>query len=108
VLLLTTRGRRTGKRHTTPLLFHHRADGSLLLIAVNAAADWDPDWLLNLVAHPDAEIEIEQVRHSIEAAVLDDEERIIVWDEARRAFPGLEATQSESSRTIPLVRLTIR
>src|SRR5207249_2919892 len=40
VLLLTTRGRRSGNRHVTALLFHRDADRSLLLIAANGAADW--------------------------------------------------------------------
>jgi hypothetical protein len=33
-------------------LFHRDDDGSLLLIAANGAADWDPDWFLNLLADP--------------------------------------------------------
>lgn len=106
VLLLTTAGRRSGKRHTTPLLFHRRADGSLLLVAANGAAVWNPDWFHNLVANSDAEIEIDQVRYPVTATVLDDEARMAVWDEARQAFPGLETAQRESSRSIPIIRLT--
>jgi deazaflavin-dependent oxidoreductase (nitroreductase family) len=110
VLLLTTTGRRSGRPHTTPLVFHrfHRdAGGGLLLIAANGAADWNPDWFRNLVADPHASVEIDGVRHAVVATVLDEAERTRSWPEACRAFPGLGPAQARSRRTIPLVRLSL-
>jgi len=98
VLLLTTIGRRTGRPRTTPLLFHRAIDGSLLLVAVNGTNDWDPDWLHNLAANPRGKVEIDGVRKPVQAVVLDDAERAAMWDEACRAFPGLEAAQAECRR----------
>lgn len=107
VLLLTTTGRRSGARHTIPLLFHRLADGSLLLIAANGAADWHPDWFHNLVADPGVEVELDRTRRPAEARVLRDGDRMAMWLEALRAFPGLEAAQQGSSREIPLIRVTV-
>ena len=105
-LLLTTTGRRSGQPHTTPLLFHRDADGSLLLIAANGAADWNPDWFHNLVSDPRVEVELDGARHPGRATVLHGDERAAAWPRALRAFPGLEATQAESRRDIPLIRVT--
>lgn len=107
VLLLTTKGRHSGKGHTTPLLFHRTGDGSLLLIAANGAANWHPDWYHNVVADPCVEVELDGARRSANATVLAGNERTIAWPTALRAFPGLAATQREATREIPLVRLTI-
>jgi deazaflavin-dependent oxidoreductase (nitroreductase family) len=102
VLLLTTTGRRSGRKHTTPVLFHRDADGSLLVIAVNGAADWDPDWLHNLVADPHVEVDFEGVHRAAHAAVLDGDDRAGAWATAARArFPGSarpSARRSASSR----------
>lgn len=107
MLLLTTTGRRSGNRHVTPLLYHRDADGSLLLIAANGAADWNPDWFHNLVADPHVEVEVDGVQRSARATVLEGRDRTTAWPTALDAFPGLEAAQLESSRDIPLIRVAI-
>jgi len=106
VLLLTTTGRHSGRPHTTPVLFHRDSDGSLLLVAANGCADWQPDWFHNLVANPCVEVEISDVGRSARARVLDADERAAAWPIAVRAFPGLDAAQRAASRQIPLIRLT--
>lgn len=107
VLLLTTTGRRSGKRHVTPLLFHREVDGSLVVIAANGAADWNPDWFHNLVADPRVDVEVDGVNASARAKVLESGDREAAWPTAVRAFPGLEAAQRQARRAIPLVRLAI-
>lgn len=107
VLLLTTTGRRSGKRHVTPLLFHREVDGSLLVIAANGAADWNPDWFHNLVADPRVDVDVDGVNASARATVLEGRDREAAWPAAAQAFPGLKAAQREARRGIPLVRLTI-
>ncbi len=57
LLLLTTTGRRTGDRHTTPMMFH-REDGRLFVIASNVGAPRDPDWCVNLRADPAVTVEV--------------------------------------------------
>jgi len=108
VLLLTTTGRRTGRRRSTPLLFHREADGSFLLIAANGAADWNPDWFYNLEANAEAQVEVDGERIEVVASVLSDSERNLVWEVALRAFPSLGPAQRATKRDIPLVRLAAR
>jgi len=107
VLVLTTTGRRSGKKHATPVLCHRDCDGSLLVIAVNGAADWNPDWFGNLVADPHVEIDFEGAHRLAHALVLDGDDRADTWAAAASAFPGLDAAQREAQRIIPLIRLTI-
>ena len=56
VLLLTTTGRRTGKRRTLPLLYLEEED-CLVVAASAAGADRHPGWYVNLVANPDVEVQ---------------------------------------------------
>lgn len=108
VLLLTTAGRQTGNLRTTPLLYQLNEDGSLLLVAVNGAADWNPHWLHNLTSDPQAEVGIDGERLRVQAHVIGDEERGDLWPAALRMFPGLDHAQEESTRAIPLVRLVVQ
>ena len=55
VVLLTTRGRRSGKARTVPLMFLDE-DG-YVLVGSNGGAVGDPGWVLNLRARPEATIE---------------------------------------------------
>lgn len=109
VLLLHTVGRRSAEPRTTPLLYHRLGDdGSLLLVAANGGADWDPNWLHNLRATPDVEVTlVEDIssRIPMRAEVLDTDERAAAWPTALAAFPTLAAAQQATRRPIPLVRL---
>ena len=88
VLLLTTTGRRTGTPRTTPLLYARRPDGSLLLVAANGAADWDPAWLLNVRSSPHVHVELDGMRTPMTAHELSPADRTAVWPEACAAFPA--------------------
>jgi deazaflavin-dependent oxidoreductase (nitroreductase family) len=105
VLLLFTTGRRTEKRRVTPLLFHREDSGDIVLVAANGGADWNPQWLHNLSAIPEAEVEIEGRRLRVRATVLTPEERTAIWPMATEVFPTLSGAQAGTSRPIPLVRL---
>src|SRR4051812_36667755 len=66
VLLLTTKGRRSGKQRTVPLLY--LADGdNVVLVASNGGAVKHPTWWLNLQANPEAGIQIKGVRQRVRA-----------------------------------------
>jgi deazaflavin-dependent oxidoreductase (nitroreductase family) len=59
VLLLTTTGRKTGKKRTTPLLYV--SDGNnLTVVASNGGRPKDPSWLFNLKKNPEAEVRIKK------------------------------------------------
>lgn len=108
VMLMTTKGRHSGQPHVTPLIYHRDQDGSLLVIAANGAADWNPDWFHNLVADPNVEVEVDGVRHAAHATMLAGSQRSVAWPRALQVFPGLQTAQAKSTREIPLVRVTVR
>src|SRR5437764_1151066 len=93
---------------SSPLLYHRDDGGDLLLVATNGGADWDPQWLRNLTAHPEAEVDIDGERLHVTATRLGAEDRDAMWDVAARVFPTLGRAQAGTPRPIPLVRLRVR
>ncbi len=105
VLLLTTRGRRTGRVRTIPLLYV--ADGGdYVLIASNGGAELHPSWYLNLQAQPDATVEIGGRKLPVLATdVVDPDERARLWQRANEGYGGYDDYATKTDRTIPVVRL---
>jgi hypothetical protein len=56
-LLLTTRGRRSGKLRRTALYYGEDA-GRYVLVASDGGKPRDPAWYLNLVAHPEVDVQV--------------------------------------------------
>ncbi len=106
ILLLITRGRKTGKQRTWPLLYF-RNQGRYILVASNGGANYHPAWLLNLREHPHAVIEIGRRQINVVAEEATGDERDRLWRGAARAYPGYVRYQSRTSRKIPMVILTI-
>ncbi|MBA3737010.1 MAG: nitroreductase family deazaflavin-dependent oxidoreductase [Actinobacteria bacterium] len=57
ILLLHTKGRKTGKEHVTPLVYLPDGDRWVVFGSMGGAPS-DPDWVRNLEADPDATIEV--------------------------------------------------
>jgi len=74
MLLLTTTGRKTGQRRTTPLFYLPDGD-RLVLIASYAGDDRHPQWFNNLVANPDVTVQIAGETRRMRAAVAVPEEK---------------------------------
>jgi len=105
VLLLTTRGRRTGKVRTIPLLYVDDA-GGYVLIASNGGAELHPAWYLNLQAQPDATVEIDGRTVPVHATdVVDPDDRARLWKRANEGYSGYDGYATKTDRTIPVVRL---
>jgi F420H(2)-dependent quinone reductase len=104
VLLLTTRGRKTGRPRTTPLCFLRDGD-DLVVAASNGGMDWSPSWWLNLLREPHATIEIGRTRRAIRARQATPEERERLWTQLTSVAPGYLRYQARTSREIPLAIL---
>lgn len=98
VVVLTTRGRRTGKRRRTPLLAYEDGD-RLVLVASFGGAPHNPHWFDNLTADPHVEID----GRPSTARVASDEERDRYWPRIVERYPGYAGYQAKTSRRIPLV-----
>ena len=104
MLILTTTGRRSGRLHRVPLLFL-REGSSLVVIASYGGRPNNPDWYLNLVAHPKAEAQIRGRQQVVTARVGSPEERSMWWPRIVEAYEGYNQYQSRTDRLIPIVIL---
>ncbi len=107
IVLLTTTGRRTGQRRTTPMMYMRDGD-RLLVFASNAGAPRHPDWYRNLVAHPEVTVEVGAETYEARAVVPTGAERDRLWARAVESYPFFGEHQAEVSRTIPVVILERR
>ncbi|TWP34133.1 nitroreductase/quinone reductase family protein [Leekyejoonella antrihumi] len=105
MLLLTTRGRRTGREHTTPMMFT-TVGGTVVVVASNSGAPRHPDWYRNLVADPRVSVEPGTGgRYEARARVIPPERRAEVWDQVVAQISLYVQHQASTSRQIPLVEL---
>lgn len=104
VLLLTTRGRKTNKRRTLPLLY--LADGdNFVLVASNGGAAKHPTWWLNLQSNPEAQIQVRRVKQRVRAERSSVEEKARLWPQLTAMYPGYKRYQEITTRDIPVVIL---
>ena len=105
MLLLTTRGRRTARLHTVPLLYLTDADRVVVIASYGGRAHY-PDWYLNLTANPQVTVQLPlQGRTSRVARTADPEERAVWWPRIVEAYHGYATYQSWTEREIPVVFL---
>jgi deazaflavin-dependent oxidoreductase (nitroreductase family) len=105
LLLLTTTGRKSGRPHTTPMVFTRDGD-RLLVYASKAGAPTHPDWYLNLVADPHVVVEIGPNRLDAVATPLEGEERDSAFAAQAARNPVFADYAQKTSRVIPVVALT--
>lgn len=103
-LILTSIGWKSGEPRQVPLMFS-RDGGSYLLVASLGGASDDPYWFKNLVANPEAEIQVKAEHIAVRARVATPEERPRLWAIAAAAYPAYDAYQARTTREIPIVVL---
>lgn len=107
VLLLTTIGRRTGRRYTVPLASWTL--GQDLIVGAHAGgARVDPEWFRNLRANPKGYVQLKRESFPVEASIIGDDERDAVLDRVAREHPAIRLYERRSPRTVPWVRLAVR
>lgn len=103
-LLLTTRGRKSGKRRRTALIYGQDGD-RYLVVASNGGAATDPAWYLNLVEHPEVEVQVGPERFTARARPASAEEKPRLWSLMAALWPQYDRYQARTRRNIPLVIL---
>jgi deazaflavin-dependent oxidoreductase (nitroreductase family) len=104
ILLLTTKGHKSGKTRTTPLIFVHDGDRQAI-IASKGGAPEHPDWYLNLEAEPRVTVQIKGDVFTADARTATGEERERLWAQARKVWPQYDDYQAATDRQIPVVVL---
>ena len=103
-LLLTTTGRKSGKKRTVPLAYME--DGSnYVIIGSDAGANKDPAWILNLNSDPRATLQLKGARIPVLAERPGPEERGRLWAELVNQNPVFGTYQTRTPREIPVVVL---
>jgi len=104
VLLLTTRGRKSGKVRTVPLQFF--PDGEdMIVVAANSGLPSPPGWYFNLTANPLARIEVGDRTLRVRAKELSADEAAAFWPCVLQAAPDYARYPRRTSRRLPMRRL---
>lgn len=90
MMRLTTIGRRSGQERGV-ILGYFEDGQNLVTMAMNGWADPDPAWWLNLQAHPDAIVDLEQGRRQVRGRAAEGEERSRLWSRWREIDENLDA-----------------
>jgi len=107
LLLLRTKGRKTGRQRTAALLYVTDA-GRPVVIGSKGGSDTPPAWVLNLRADPDAEIQVGTLRWPVRARFTRGEERARLWRKAVAAWPPYRSYQERTRRQIQVIALEPR
>ena len=105
LLLLTTRGAKSGVVRTTPLVYHR--DGDRYVIAASmGGAPKHPSWYHNLVKHRGAEIEVGTEKFKVRATPIPKgPERDRLYEAHGDTFAAFKDYPRKTTRVIPIVVL---
>jgi F420H(2)-dependent quinone reductase len=108
VVIVTSRGNKSGKLRKTPLM-RVEHDGEYLLVASQGGAPKHPVWYHNLAADPEAvTIQDGPAPFDVRVRELTGEERAVWWQRAVAAFPPYADYQVKTQRLIPILLATRR
>ncbi len=105
-ILVTTTGRRSGRRHTMPLLFV-RDGGDYVVVGSWGGSDSAPHWYRNLRADPRVMVEDRgRTTPAVAIEVDDAQEYARLWARLAAIYPAYETYRKQTSRRLPIVRLS--
>jgi len=105
VLLLTTTGAKSGRQITKPLVYTKDGD-RIVIIASFAGGPKNPPWSHNLLANPEATVEVGSEQFRVRAAVTSGEERQRLFDNQAAQMSIFNDYQKKTTRQIPVFVLT--
>jgi deazaflavin-dependent oxidoreductase (nitroreductase family) len=104
ILLLTTKGRKSGEERTTPLIYGRSGD-DYLIVASKGGSPAPPAWYLNLQADSEAEIQVKADRFKVRARDAGPDEKPELWKTMVAEWPHYDEYQERTDRQIPVVVL---
>lgn len=105
ILLLTVRGRKSGKEITTPVCYIE-SDGGYAVAGSANGADGDPQWFRNLRAMSETTIEVGDTQHRVSVRILKGEERDALWQRFVTEGTTFQGYEDKTDRRIPVALLT--
>ena len=106
VVLITTKGAKSGQTRVNPLVGQIADDGAFYVFASKAGAPNNPDWYYNLLAHPDIEVEFGTDRYSATATLITGADRDRIYDRQKELMPQFADYEASTTRIIPVIALT--
>jgi deazaflavin-dependent oxidoreductase (nitroreductase family) len=104
IVLLTTKGRKTGTDRTVPVVSF--VDGmDRVVIASKGGAPKHPAWFLNLEKNPDVTVQLGPEIFQAKAVIADPAERDRLFKKAVSEMPQFAEYEKKTNRVIPVVRL---
>jgi deazaflavin-dependent oxidoreductase (nitroreductase family) len=104
LLLLTTKGARTGEPRTSPLAYTRDGD-RIVIVASKGGAPTHPAWYHNLVANPRVTVELGGERFEAIPTVEPEPERRRLYDQHCEVYPGFREYETKTTRVIPVITL---
>lgn len=103
-LLLTTRGKKSGKARRTALIYGRDGD-DYVVMASYAGAPAHPDWYVNLAADPEVVIQVGAEVMTATARTVGAQDRDRLWKVMTSIWPDYDEYATKTSREIPLVAI---
>jgi deazaflavin-dependent oxidoreductase (nitroreductase family) len=104
VLILTTKGRKSGEPRTLPLIYGTSGD-DYLVVASKGGWHKPPAWYLNLETDPEVEVQVKGDRFKARARDATPEEKPEMWKTMTAEWPAYDDYQRRTERQIPVVVL---
>ena len=104
LLLLTTIGAKSGRRHTVPVSFTTDGD-RVVVLAANGGEPNRPAWYHNLLAHPEVTVELGSEIWQTRAVVAEGQERERLFNKRAEEAPFVLEMQRKMTHQIPVVIL---
>ena len=104
ILLLHTKGRKSGKEYTHPLIFRDNGD-DYLIVASKGGDPKSPAWFENLVVDPAVVVQIKDEKFAAHARVATAAEKPALWQRMVEVWPDYAEYQKKTDRDIPVVVL---
>jgi deazaflavin-dependent oxidoreductase (nitroreductase family) len=104
-LLITTTGRKSGKRRRTALIYGKAGD-NYVVVASRGGHPNHPSWYLNIVDNPRVELQVQADNIQAKAHTATPEEKARLWPLMTSIWPAYDDYQAKTDREIPVVILT--
>lgn len=104
LILLTTKGAKTGLPRIIPLMYVPYGN-QILAIASKGGAIHHPEWYHNVLAHPVVTVEVGDEKFETTARILTGAEREKAFEKAVEVFPPYGTYQKKALREIPVIAL---
>jgi len=104
ILLLTTKGRKSGQPRTIAII-HTPLENGWAIVASKGGSPTHPAWYLNVLDDPNVEVQVKGDVFQATARTAEGEEREALWAASNRTWPKYDLYQSRTERKIPVVVL---